>query len=133
MIPPRLRIFSDAPEGLVNVYLLMKKQQGNLCNFESQAFLLGRAAHSLILEGRDKYESEFAIGGPINPATGRPFGNTTKKFLEWQELQQKPVLTFDQSRLIEEMNAAVSMNSYATALLKTGLAEGVVRSSYCDL
>lgn len=114
-------------------YGYMKKQKGLMKEPESQAFLLGRAAHSLILEGRSVYENEFAIGGPINPTTGKPFGNTTKKFLEWQELQQKPVLTFDQSETIEAMNTAVRMNQYAVELLKNGHAEGVVRTEYCGL
>ena len=114
-------------------YLYNKKRLGLIPDLESQSFLLGRAAHSLVLEGRSKYESEFAIGGPINPTTGRPFGNTTKKFLEWQELQQKPVLTFEQSQTIEAMNSAIRMNEYAAALLKTGHPEGVVRAKYCGL
>jgi len=114
-------------------YLYNKKQNGLIPDMESQTFLLGSAAHTLILEGRGKYESDYAIGGPINPSTGRPYGNTTKKFLEWQELQQKPVLTFDQSQTIEAMNAAVRMNEYAAALLKTGQPEGVVRTEYCGL
>ena len=114
-------------------YLYHKKQIGLIDDSESQAFLLGRAAHSLILEGRSVYEDEFAIGGPINPTTGRPFGNTTKKFLEWQAEQRKPVLTFDQSETVEAMNAAVSTNQYAVELLKSGRAEGVVRTNYCGL
>ena len=114
-------------------YHYMKKRNGLIQDLESQAFLLGRAAHSLILEGRDKYENEFAIGGPINPTTGRPFGNTTKKFLEWQAEQRKPVLTFDQSETVEAMNAAIRMNHYAAELLETGRPEGVVRTEYCGL
>jgi hypothetical protein len=114
-------------------YLYQKKQNGLIPNAESQAFLLGSAAHSLILEGRDKYETEYAIGGPINPTTGRPYGNTTKKFLEWQEQQQKPVLTFEQSETIEAMNSAIRMNEYAATLLQDGLPEGVIRAEYCGL
>jgi hypothetical protein len=114
-------------------YLHNKKRLGLIPDMESQAFLLGSAAHSLILEGRGRYESDYAIGGPINPATGRPYGNTTKKFLEWQEVQQKPVLTFDQSETIEAMHSAVRMNEYAATLLKTGLPEGVIRAEYCGL
>jgi len=114
-------------------YLYHKKRLGLIPDAESQAFLLGSAAHTLVLEGRDKYESDYAIGGPINPATGRPYGNTTKKFLEWQELQQKPVLTIEQSETVDAMHSAVRMNEYAATLLKTGLAEGVIRADYCGL
>lgn len=66
------------------------------------------AAHTLILEGRHRYESEFAVGGPINPKTGNPFGSGTKAFAEWAEEIGKPVLRDDQAALVEHMAATVS-------------------------
>jgi len=42
------------------------------------AYQLGRAAHTLILEGREAYERGYAIGGPVNPCTGQPFAAGTK-------------------------------------------------------
>ena len=111
-------------------YLYHKKKTGMIEDRDSPAFLIGRAAHTRILEGVDVYEREFAVGGPINPATGKPYGNTTKKFLEWQEAQCKPVLPFDKADMISCMNSGVRQNSYACELLEQGRAEGVVRSDY---
>ena len=37
---------------------------------ESTAFIIGRAAHALILEGRDGFDRDFIVSdGPINPKT----------------------------------------------------------------
>ena len=114
-------------------YLHKKRISGLIQDKDSAAYFVGRAAHTRILEGIDVYEREYAVGGPINPSTGKPYGSTTKKFLEWQELQQRPVLPFEKAELIEAMHAGVRMNTMACELLSEGKAEGVVRNDYCDL
>jgi hypothetical protein len=48
-------------------WLHFKKRSGLIPDKDSPAYLIGRAAHSRILEGRDVYEASFAMGGPINP------------------------------------------------------------------
>ncbi|MGL6195529.1 MAG: PD-(D/E)XK nuclease-like domain-containing protein [Thermoguttaceae bacterium] len=113
--------------------LYWKKRSGLIVEAESTAYFVGRATHTRILEGRDVYEREYAIGGPINPSTGKPFGSTTKKFLDWQESQNKPVIPFDKAELIENMHSGIMQNHYARQLLETGRAEGVVRLRYRDL
>lgn len=119
--------FMDCP------YLYAKKRAGLIREPDSTAYFIGRAAHTLILEGPKVFETQYALGGPINPATGKPYGNTTKKFLEWQEVQQKPVIPFDKADLIVAMNSGVRQNPYARELLEQGQAEGVVRNEYCGL
>jgi hypothetical protein len=111
-------------------FLYLKRRNGLVEDKESSAFLVGRAAHTRILEGIEVYEREYAIGGPINPTTGKPYGSTTKKFLEWQELQQKPIIPIDKADLIEQMHSGVRMNAHACELLTEGRAEGVVRTDY---
>jgi hypothetical protein len=111
-------------------WLYHKKAQGLVEDKDSPAFLLGRAAHSRILEGRDVYEGRFALGGPINPSTGKPYGANTKKFAEWAAAQGKPVLSQDQVDLIEQMASGVGMNADAVDLLMYGRAEGVLRAEY---
>ncbi len=111
-------------------YLYAKKRAGLIQDVDSPAYFLGRATHTRILEGNSVYESQYAVGGPINPATGKPYGSTTKKFLEWQEAQQKPVIPFDKADLIEAMNAGVRMSPIACELLAQGKAEGVVRTNF---
>src|SRR5690606_37107688 len=83
--------------------LFHRKRIGLIADEDSNAFLLGRAAHTRILEGREVYERSFAIGGPINEKTGKPFGRDTKAFAEWTIACGKPVLSFDQAALIESL------------------------------
>lgn len=112
-------------------WLHRKKSVGLIKDADSNAYLVGRAAHVRILEGREAYEAEFALGGPINEKTGKPYGSGTKAFAEWSEAQGKPVLSQEQVDLVEQMAAGVGMNDEAIALLLYGRAEGVVRAEYC--
>lgn len=48
---------------------------------------MGTALHTLVLEGDEAFAAQYAIGGPINEATGKPFGSATNKFAEWQSQQ----------------------------------------------
>ncbi len=117
--------------------LYRRKQLGLIPDADSAAFLVGRAAHTLILEGREAYESTYIVGGPINPKTGKEFGPTTKKFTEWADAQTKDVLSFDQDLLIENLANGVKQNAMAVELLKKGTPEGVIRSkllgSFCQI
>jgi len=110
--------------------LFRKKELGLIPERDSTAFVIGRAAHVLVLEGRERYESEFAVGGPINPKTGQPFGSNTKAFVEWAAKLGKPVISDDQAALIEQMHASVQEHVFARELLSEGVAEGVVRCEY---
>jgi len=114
-------------------FLYHKKEQGLVVDEDRPAFALGRAAHTLILEGRDRYEAEYAFGGPVNPKTGEPFGRYTKAFERWAAAQGKPVLTDDQAALIEHLHASVRSHAIASELLSNGVAEGVVRTAYLDI
>jgi hypothetical protein len=114
-----------------NVPLYRKKELGLVKDEDRPAYLIGRAAHTLILEGRASYEAQYAFGGPINPKTGAPFGSRTRAFQDWAETQGKPVLDDEQALLIENMKAAVRAHEHAVGLLADGIAEGVVRAEYC--
>ena len=74
--------------------------------------MVGRAAHARILEGRDVYEGQFALGGPVNPNTGKPYGAATKAFAEWAAAQGKPVLSLDQIDDHDSMTI-LSVDTYA--------------------
>ena len=110
--------------------LFRKKQLGLVPPRDTTAYLIGRAAHTLILEGRQRYEHEYAVGGPINPRTGQPFGSLTKAFAEWAAQQSRPVLSDTHAALVEQMAAAVRGHLFARELLAEGVAEGVVRCEY---
>jgi len=116
-----------------NPLLYRKKQLGMVQEEDRPAYLIGQAAHALILEGREAYEDRYAFGGPINPKTGERFGSRTKAFEEWAAAQGKPVLTHEQMALIENVNATVFAHEHAAALLSDGIPEGVVRADYCGV
>jgi hypothetical protein len=114
-----------------NPLLFHKKQQGLVQEEDRPAYLIGQAAHTLVLEGREAYEDRYGFGGPVNPKTGEPFGSRTKAFEEWAAAQGKPVLTHEQMALIENLNAAIYVHEHAAALLADGVPEGVIRVDYC--
>jgi len=51
--------------------LYYNRRLGLIDDIDRPAYLLGRAAHVQIPEGRDRYQEQFAVGGPINPKTGQ--------------------------------------------------------------
>ena len=83
----QLADFRKCPE------LYHRKQLGLIPDQDRPSYVIGRAAHCLILEGEEKFEATYAVGGPTNPKTGKPFGAQTKKYAEWAAEQGKDVLT----------------------------------------
>jgi hypothetical protein len=112
--------------------LYRRKELGLVPERDTAAYVVGRAAHTLVLEGRQRYESEYAVGGPINPKTGQPFGSQTKAFAEWAERQGRPVLSDHHAALVEQVAAAVKDHLFARELFAEGVAEAVVRCRYLD-
>jgi len=113
--------------------LFRRKELGLIEDKDRPAYRLGRAAHMLVLEGRDRFETGYAVGGPINPQTGQPYGTNTKAFAEWAEKQGRPVISDSDLALVEEMNLAVGRHDAANELLVEGIPEGVVRCEYQGL
>lgn len=117
--------FRNCPE------LYRKKLAGEYVEPESQAFLIGRAAHSLILEGRTAFDSEFVVSdGPINPKTGECFGKTTKAYAEWLAAQNRTVISGKDFAFISKLQQSVWLHPEASELLANGVAEGVIRADY---
>jgi len=105
-------------------------------NKTSAEFILGRAAHTLILEGRAEFDRCYAVGGPINERTGKEFGRETQAFAKWAEIQQADkgtaveFITTDQWYTISNMANAVTNHDEASRLLLHGVAEKVVRTDF---
>ncbi len=113
--------------------LYARRRQGRVEPHDTPAYLVGRAAHCRLLEGRAAYGERYALGGPINPRTGKSFGVQTKAFAEWAAVQGRPVLTEEQVELIENLATGLATNTQAVDLIVDGQAEGVVRSKYCEM
>lgn len=113
--------------------LYRKKKRGLIEDEDRPAYLLGRALHTLVLEGKATFEAEYAVGGPVNPKTGEIFGPQTKAYAEWAAVQGRPVLTIAQLNLIESMAEGVKAHGLAAELLSEGVPEAVLRCTYHDM
>lgn len=112
--------------------LYHKKKLGLIVDEDRPAYVIGRAVHTLALEGRMQFNNEYAVGGPINPKTGSPFGTKTKAFAEFSAECGKEVLADSQYALINSMASSVVSHPRAAELLRSGVAEGVIRTTYVD-
>jgi len=113
--------------------LFRKKELGLVEEEDRPAFVIGRAAHTLILEGREVFESEYAVGGPVNPKTGEVYGTRTKAYQVWADDQGKPVVTDEQFRLIDNLRQSVEAHQHARELYSDGIPEGVARANYAGV
>ncbi len=113
--------------------LYHRKRSGLVPDRDGPSRLLGRAAHTMILEGHEEFQRGYAVGGPVNPKTGLPYGPNTKAASEWAAAQNKEVLSEDQYELIQAMSLSVKQHECAQELLSDGVAEGVARADYRGL
>ena len=111
--------------------LYRRKVSGEIQESESSAFVMGRAAHCLILEGRNAFDREYVVSdGPINPRTGESYGRNTKAFAEWAATQEREIISGKDFNYLLKHQRGVRLHPIATELLADGIAEGVVRAEY---
>ena len=108
--------------------LYHKKMTGSIEPTDTAAYQTGRALHTLILEGRARFDEEYLISsGPVNPKTGEPFGKTTKVYREWLAAQKRPTIDSEEFGWMSKLQSSVWLHPVANALLEHGRAEGTVR------
>lgn len=111
--------------------LYWQKVIGAVEEKKNPAFALGSAAHKMILEGKESFESEYIVSdGPVNPKTGAAYGATTKAYADWLATQEKKVVSGADYQLIEKLRDSVWAHPAARDLLSTGVAEGVARVNF---
>ncbi len=109
------------------------KMTGETETPESGAFLVGRAVHTLILEGRSAFDGEFIVSdGPVNPKTGEPFGRMTRAYREWADAQRLGVVSGADFSFMAKLRQSVWTHPLAMSLLDAGVAEQTVRAAYCS-
>lgn len=121
----RLNLFRHCPA------LYHKHITGEIVEGDTAAFQMGRAVHTLVLEGADKFAAEYLVAdGPENPKTGKPYGRETKVFKEWSELQTRPVIGSEDFDLMRKLSDAVHAHPTAADILSDGFAETTVRATW---
>jgi hypothetical protein len=123
----QLADFRESPQ------LFRRKQLGLVPDIDWSELVIGRAAHTLVLEGRAEYERRYAVGGPVNERTGNVYGVRTKAYAKWAQQQGKPVLTDAWAATVEAVFASAQAHPIVCELLSEGQAEGVVRAPYRGL
>lgn len=113
--------------------LYHKKKLGLIADVDRPAYVIGRAVHTLALEGREQFNAEYAVGGPINPETDSPYGSKTKAFAEYAAKSGKEVLVGSQYALVNSMAISVVSHPRAAELMSEGVAEGVIRTEYAGV
>ncbi len=117
-----LRDFRESP------LLYHKKVTGQIKTPDTPAMMLGRAAHKLILQGKNEFDNEYFVSdGPVNPKTGECFGRMTKAYREWERLLPKKSVSNKEFALLEKLESSVRNHPIAKEFLSQGIAEGVVR------
>jgi len=105
-------------------------------NKSNADFILGSAAHKLILEGRQEFDRCYAVGAPINERTGKEYGRDTQAFAKWVEQQcadkgsAVEFITTEQWYVVSSMADAVAKHEKAQKLLRHGVAERVLHSDF---
>ena len=99
---------------------------------DSDAYKLGRAVHTAILE-QDKFGSEYVVGGPINKSTGKVYGYTTKAYKAWEQQNNVCGISDEDFETIKTMRESCYSHNIANKLLSDGWAEGVLRNEYCGI
>ena len=114
--------------------LYYKKVSGQIEEKDSPALAFGRAAHCLILEGKEAFDRDYIVSnGPINPHTGKPFGSEAKAFKEWLAEQNRELVSTEDYGYMLNLRTQVLKNPAALELLSAGSPEGVVRTEYCGV
>jgi len=91
---------------------------GEIPEGDTTTFRQGRMAHTLVLEGAEKFSEEYLVAsGPVNPKTDAPFGPTSKAYLDWAAAQAKPIVSPDEFAVFGKMSTAVRAHDKAKELL----------------
>jgi hypothetical protein len=121
----RLNLFRKCPA------LYKKTIDGEIVEGDTAAFQLGRATHTLVLEGPDKFAAEYIVSdGPVNEKTGKAYGKLTKAYADWLAEQTRPIVSTEDHALLLKMREAVHAHPVAKDLLASGIAEGTVRTTW---
>ncbi len=113
--------------------LFHKKEAGLIVDEDRPAYVIGRAAHCLILEGQETFNSQYKVGEPINEKAGKPYGKNTLAYQDWLAAQDKEVISPADYGFISILRTSATLHYEAAKLLENGIPEGVVRANYCGV
>jgi len=110
--------------------LYHRKKTGQIVDLDKRVYKIGRALHTLTLEGREMFDSQFCCEGPINPKTGEQYGTSTKAWGEYEAAIGKVCLGDVEYAQVMEMHQSIRDNRTAAKLIDDliGWNEVVIRT-----
>lgn len=100
---------------------------------DTDSWRFGRAAHAAILEGEQGLLKKFAIGGPVNPKTNKPYAIGTQAHNAWMEengSRHVHAINAEEYARIRLMAESVRKHQSAASLLRNGFPEIVITSEH---
>jgi len=97
---------------------------------DTAAFAFGRAFHTM-MEGPDVFAAQYTVAdGPVNDATGEPFGNTTKSYKKWAPSITGMVVSTAEHARLRGMYASVMQHGVVGEIMAAGetFAEATIRA-----
>ena len=120
-----LKKFRDCP------YHYHQVVTGQVKEKDSTAYRFGRAVHKIVLEGVTAFNKAFAVGGPVNPKTGKNFGVGTQAHDAWlaeKGYSREQVITEEEADVLVKMYKMTRAHPLAASFLDFGWPELVVRA-----
>ena len=96
-------------------------------NPPTPAMKFGSAAHKLILEGDEAFQKSYAIGGPINPSSKKPYKPKALAWTKHEALIGKTCIPDEDMWKLQKMRNNVLKHKKASILLEDGESEVVIR------
>ena len=100
---------------------------------DSPAFRFGRLAHKMILEPERAVMDAYAVGGPINQRTGKPFGQDTKAWADYEAEIGKPVVSEEDYDKVNAMRHSVMTHENARLFFADHIYESIFRAETCGV
>lgn len=99
----------------------------------SSAIEKGKAIHTLMLDGHELFEATYAVGGPINPKTNKPYDRKTKAFEKWIEEQGgKPFLSSTEYESVQRMADAIEADGFLKSIITMPGTERELSLFWCE-
>jgi len=114
-------------------YLYWATINGVIERADSPSFRFGRMAHKMILEPERAFMDAYAVGGPVNPKTGKPFGQETKAWADYEAEIGKPIISEDDYDKVNAMRDSVMTHPEAAPFLTGHMYETIFRTEVCSV
>lgn len=114
-------------------YLYWATIKGFIERTDTPAFRFGRLAHKMILEPERAFMDAYAVGGPVNPKTGKPFGQETKAWADYEAEIGKPIVSEDDYDKVRAMRYSVMTHPEAAPFLTGHMYETIFRAETCGV